>query len=92
MGLTLSNSQIAHESGLNKDDVQAMTFQLREGVVERKPVALLEDTAECDEVYIVAGHKGHPAAVKKRRKGRRNRLKGARDAVRWPRRSPRFSA
>jgi transposase-like protein len=34
---------------------------------------------ECDEVYIVAGHKGNPAAVQKKgRKGRRNRLKGQR--------------
>jgi len=34
---------------------------------------------ECDEVYIVAGHKGSPEAVSaKGREGRRNRLKGAR--------------
>lgn len=34
---------------------------------------------ECDEVYIVAGHKGNPKAVSaKGRKGRRRRLKGAR--------------
>ena len=34
---------------------------------------------ECDEVYVVAGHKGNPSAVAaKGRKGRRNRLKGAR--------------
>ena len=34
---------------------------------------------ECDEVYVVAGHKGNPEAVAKmRRKSRRNRLKGAR--------------
>ena len=32
---------------------------------------------ECDEVYVVAGHKGNPAAVAaKDRKGRRNRLRG----------------
>lgn len=32
---------------------------------------------ECDEAYVVAGHKGYPKAVKKkRRKGRRRRLKG----------------
>ena len=34
---------------------------------------------ECDEVYVIAGHKGNPDAVKKNRKGRRNRLKGARE-------------
>lgn len=34
---------------------------------------------ECDEVYITAGHKGNPLAVKKKgREGRRNRLRGAR--------------
>ena len=34
---------------------------------------------ECDETYVVAGHKGHPDVVKnKGRKGRRNRLKGKR--------------
>jgi len=37
----------------------------------------LSNEAECDEAYVVAGHKGQPAVVKnKGRKGRRNRLKG----------------
>jgi transposase-like protein len=37
----------------------------------------LSAEVECDEAYVVAGHKGHPIAVKKKgRKGRRNRLKG----------------
>jgi len=36
MGLNLSNQQIAQELGLNKDDVQQMTTQLRSGVVEKK--------------------------------------------------------
>jgi transposase-like protein len=36
MGLNLSNQQIAQELGLNKDDVQQMTSQLRTGVVEKK--------------------------------------------------------
>jgi transposase-like protein len=36
MGLNLSNQQIAQELGLNKDDVQQMTTQLRKGVVEKK--------------------------------------------------------
>ena len=36
-------------------------------------------THKCDEVYVVAGHTGNPAAVREKgRKGRRNRLKGAR--------------
>ena len=41
MSLNLSNQQIARELGLNKDDVQAMTEQLRRGVEKknaRKPV------------------------------------------------------
>lgn len=36
MELNLSNRQIAQELGLNKDDVQRMTKQLREGVVAKK--------------------------------------------------------
>lgn len=66
MGLNLSSYQIARELGLNKDDVQKMVKQLREGIVAAKPVAKLQDIVECDEVYIVAGHKGNPAAVVKK--------------------------
>jgi hypothetical protein len=36
MGLNLSNQQIAKELGLNKDDVQEMTVQLRTGIVDKK--------------------------------------------------------
>ena len=66
MGLNLSNQQIAQELGLNKDDVQQMTTQLRQGIVDQKESVSLQGEVECDEVYIVAGHKGHPAAVKKK--------------------------
>ena len=66
MGLNLSNRQIAQELDLNVSDVQHMTHQLRQGVVARKPEVKLEEAVECDEVYVVAGHKGHPGAVKKR--------------------------
>ena len=65
MGINLSNEQIAQELDLNKDDVHQMTSQLREGVVSRKPTLTLKDEVECDEVYVVAGHKGNPGAVKK---------------------------
>ena len=65
MGLNLSNSQIGKELDINKDDAQNMTAQLRAGVVSRKPAPVLQGTVECDEVYVVAGHKGHPSAVKK---------------------------
>jgi transposase-like protein len=66
MGLNLSNRQIAAELGLNASDVQAMTEQLRRGLVARIPEARLEGEVEIDEVYVVAGHKGQPAAVAKR--------------------------
>lgn len=36
MGLNISNQQIAAELDLNKDDVQAMTGRLREGIVVKK--------------------------------------------------------
>jgi len=66
MGLNLSNYQISKELGLNKDDVQAMTRLLREGVEKRREPIKLSGEVECDEVYVVAGHKGYPEAVKKR--------------------------
>jgi len=66
MGLNLSNAQIAQELGLNPDDVQRMTGQLREGIVARQPEPILAGVVECDEVYVVAGHKGRPDAVKKK--------------------------
>ncbi len=79
MGLNLSNQQIGRELELNKDDVQAMTTQLREGIVRPQEPVSLQGKVECDEVYLVAGHKGHPNAVKKQgRSGRRRRLKGRR--------------
>lgn len=40
---------------------------------------MLEGDIECDEVYLVAGHKGYPEAVAwQGRTGRRRRLKGKR--------------
>ena len=66
MGLNLSNRQIARELGLDGSDVQAMTEQLRGGLVAKAPPVRLEGEVEIDEVYVVAGHKGQPAAVAKR--------------------------
>ena len=66
MSLNLSNRQISLELDLNKDDVQKMTPQLREAVDKKRPDVSLDGEVECDEVYVVAGHKGHPDAVKKR--------------------------
>ena len=65
MGLNLSNRQIAREMELSPSDAQAMTEQLRRGLVARTPDARLEGEVEIDEVYVVAGHKGQPAAVAK---------------------------
>src|SRR3954454_16789125 len=66
MGLNLSNRQIAEELGLAGSDVQLMTEQLRHGLAARIPAATLEGEVEIDEVDVVAGHKGQPAAVAKR--------------------------
>src|SRR3954462_9192918 len=66
MGLNLSNRQIAAELDLNASDVQVMTEQLRRGFVARAPEVTLAGEVEIDEVYVVAGHKGQPAAVAKR--------------------------
>ena len=65
LGLNLSTRQIAQELNLNKDDAQRMAEILRSGVVENKPEVRLSGKVECDEVYVVAGHKGHPEEVKK---------------------------
>lgn len=79
MGLNLSNRQIAQELDLNKDDVQAMTTTLREAFLQRRQTPQLRGDVEFDEVYVPAGHKGHPEAVKaKGREPRRRRLKGQR--------------
>ena len=66
MGLNLSGLQMAHELDVPKDDARAMITQLRQGIVDRRPAAELSGQVECDEVYVVAGHKGHPEAVKKK--------------------------
>jgi transposase-like protein len=66
MGLNLSNRQIAKELDLATSDVQAMTEVLRQGLTAKAPVVVLDGEVEIDEVYVVAGHKGNPAAVAKK--------------------------
>lgn len=66
MGLNLSTLQIAQELSLNKDDAYYMSDVLRTGIFDKKPEPQLTEEVECDEVYIVAGHKGKPDAVKKK--------------------------
>src|SRR3954464_9742115 len=65
MGLNLSNRQIAQELDLSQPDVQLMTEQLRRGLTAKLPPVVLRGEVEIDEVYVVAGHKGNPAAVAK---------------------------
>ena len=93
MGLNLSNRQIAMEVGLNASDVQAMTEQLRRGLVAETPAVELRGEVQVDEVYVVAGHKGEPAAVAKRGgSGGDAGWQARRDAARWSRTSRRSSA
>jgi hypothetical protein len=93
MGLNLSNRQIAEEVGLCPSEAQAMTEQLRQGLVSRTPAAKLQGEVEADEVYIVAGHKGQPAEVEKRGAWDGGAgFKARRDAARWKRTSHRSSA
>ena len=88
MGLNLSNRQIAGELGLDASDAQAMTEQLRRGLVAIAPAVELKGEIEIDEVYIVAGHKGQPAAVAKRGgSGAAAGWQARRDAARWKRRN-----
>jgi transposase-like protein len=66
MGLNLSNRQIAQELDLAVSDAQAMTEALRRGLTAKLPPVILRGEVEIDEVYVVAGHKGNPAALAKR--------------------------
>jgi len=92
MGLNLSNRQIALELGLDDSDVQTMTEQLRRGLVAKAPEVELKGEVEIDEVYVVAGHKGQPAAVAKRAgSGAGASWRARRAAARW-RRTSRLSS
>lgn len=66
MGLNLSNQQIAKELDLHPNDVQRMTHQLRQGMIEHQNDIQLSGNVEFDEVYVTAGHKGNPDAVLKK--------------------------
>lgn len=66
MALNLSGLQIARELGIDKSDARDMIATLRQGIVDRTPPETLSGEVECDEVYVVAGHKGHPEAVEKK--------------------------
>lgn len=95
MGLNLSNRQIAQELDLSVSDVQAMSEQLRAGLVAKAPAVILDGEVgvEVDEVYIVAGHKGLPAAVaKKAASGGGAGSRARRAGARWRRKSRQSSA
>jgi transposase-like protein len=93
MGLNLSNRQIAKELGLCTSDMQTMTEQLRRGLIANTPAVELEGEVEIDEVYVVAGHKGQPAAVAKRgSSGAVASWQARRAAARWRRTSHPSSA
>ncbi len=93
MGLNLSNQQIGKELGLCGSDVQAMTEQLRSDLITKASPVQLEGEVEIDEVYVVAGHKGQPAAVAKRGgSGGAASWQARRVAARWRRTSHRSLA
>ena len=61
-----------------------MTEQLRRGLVAKTPAVELTGEVEIDEVYVVAGHKGQPAAVAKRGgSGAAASWQARRAAARW---------
>lgn len=66
MNLNVSNAQIAQELGVSERTVSDMCNKLRNKVYETRPEIQLSGEVELDEVYVVAGHKGNPEAVKKR--------------------------
>lgn len=66
MGLNLSTNQIAQELSINSSDAHFMAKVLRQGIVDKKPDVELSGAVECDEVYVIAGHKGNTEAVKKK--------------------------
>ncbi len=70
-----------------------MTEQLRRGLAATMPEVELQGEVEIDAVYVVAGHKGQPAAVAKRggSDGAAS-WQARRAAARWKRTSRPFSA
>jgi len=59
-------STLLDDLALDTSGVQAMTEQLRGGLVAKVPAVELKGEVEIDEIYVVAGYKGQPAAVSKR--------------------------
>ena len=66
MNLNVSNRQIAKELDISEKTAQNMTRKIRDEVQKNSPDPKLSGEVEFDEVYVVAGHKGHPESVKKK--------------------------
>ena len=66
MGLNVSNAQIGQELNISERSIQDMCEKLRNKLYENRPEIHLSGEVELDEVYVVAGHKGYPNAVKKK--------------------------
>ena len=66
MGLNVSNRQIAQELEVSEKTAQNMTRKIRKEITQNRSETILSGEVELDEVYVVAGHKGHPESVKKR--------------------------
>jgi transposase-like protein/IS1 family transposase len=87
-GLWMHNEQIARELDVNLRDMHQMTTPRREGI-KKKPTMTLSNEVECDEAYVIAGHKGQPEVVKlKGRKGRRCRRRGQGGRGTWEKARP----
>lgn len=78
MGLNLSSLQIGSELGIHRNVAQEMIKQFRQAIVDLQIPSQVDGEVECDEVLIVAGHKGHPETVKKGRTGCHRCLKSVR--------------
>ena len=61
-----SPKKIVAELGLSITQAHEMTRRLRQGIADHQQPLVLKGEVECDDVYVVAGHKGYPAAVKKK--------------------------
>ena len=66
MNMNASNRQISQELEVSEKTAQRMTTEIRKEVRKNSPSPVLSGEVEFDEVYVVAGHKGHPKSVKKK--------------------------
>jgi transposase-like protein len=93
MSLNQSTEQIKNDLGLCRSDAQDMAQALRQAIVDKRPEIIVRGEVECDEVYIVAGHKGKPEEVKKKTDaGAGAGSKGGEGGEEWKRKSLQFLA